>query len=197
MAGTAGTKGVPRAERETQILDVAAAEIGRVGYAGLSLGTVAAAAGVSKPLVYSYFGSKDGLYVACVRRAEAVLGDAIDAAAEGAPNLQLAQRTLTAIFTALEPRPHDWQVIFDRSHPADGPAAQAVRGARGHIADQAERGVAAFLAERGVTDAEDRSAMVAVWTGTVAALVSWWLHHPDQTAEAMIARSERLIAALT
>ncbi|MFE3029993.1 TetR/AcrR family transcriptional regulator, partial [Nocardia tengchongensis] len=64
ITNTAGTKGVPRAEREAQILDVAAAEIARVGYAGLSLAVVAAEAGVSKPLVYSYFGTKDGLYLA-------------------------------------------------------------------------------------------------------------------------------------
>ncbi|MEV5647371.1 TetR/AcrR family transcriptional regulator [Nocardia sp. NPDC052254] len=195
--GTAGTKGVPRAERESQILDIAAAEIGRVGYAGLSVGVVASGAGVSKPLVYGYFGSKDGLYVACVRRAEAVLGDAIDVAIGGTPTLQMAQRTLEAIFAALEPRPCDWKVIFDLSHPGEGPAAEAARAARGRIAAQAERGVSAFLADRGLTDPQDLSAMVAVWTGVVAALVDWWLHHPDQTAAAMAARSRRLVATLT
>ena len=65
---TAGTKGVPRAASEAQLLDIAAEDIGRLGYAGLSVGEVAAGAGVSKPLVYGYFGSKDGLYVACVQR---------------------------------------------------------------------------------------------------------------------------------
>ncbi|TLF97564.1 TetR/AcrR family transcriptional regulator [Nocardia cyriacigeorgica] len=192
----AGTKGVPRAEREAQILDVAAAEIGRVGYAGLSLGAVAAQAGVSKPLVYGYFGSKDGLYVACVRRAGAVLGDAIDLAISGTPTLEMAERTLTAIFAALEPRPYDWKVVFDRSHPADGPAAEAAQAARGRIAAQAEQGVAAFLANRGLTDAGDRSALTAVWTGLVEALVDWWLQHPEQTAQQMSARSRRLFSVL-
>nr|WP_202501620.1 TetR/AcrR family transcriptional regulator [Streptomyces sp. SID5785] len=178
------------------MLDVAAAEIGRVGYAGLSLGAVAAAAGVSKPLVYGYFGSKDGLYVACVERAAAVLGDAIDVAISGPATLDMAHRTLAAIFTALEPRPHDWKVVYDQSHPAEGPAADAACAARGRIGEQAERGVAAFLTDRGLTDPEDRSAMVAAWTGVVAALVDWWLRHPEQTAAAMAARSRRLVAAL-
>lgn len=196
MVSTAGTKGVPRAEREAQILDVAAAEIARVGYAGLSLAVVAAGAGVSKPLVYGYFGTKDGLYVACVQRAATVLGDAIDEAISGAPTLEMAERTLAAIFTALEPRPYDWKVVFDLSHPEEGQAAEAGQAARGRIAGQASRGVAAFLAGRGLTDPDDQSALTEVWTGVVAALVDWWLRHPQQPAEAMIARSHRLIAAL-
>lgn len=196
MASAAGTKGVPRAERESQILDVAAAEVSRVGYAGLSLGKVAAGAGVSKPLVYAYFESKDGLYAACVRRAASVLGDAIDEAIAGPPTLAMAERTLDAIFTALEPRPHDWNVVYDRSHPGEGTAAAAARAARERIAEQGERGVGAFLAARGLTDADDRSALTAVWTGAVASLVDWWLQHPEQTAEAMSARCHRLFAAL-
>ena len=193
---TAGTKGVPRAEREAQILDVAAVEIARVGYAGLSPATVAAAAGVSKPLVYGYFGSKDGLYVACVERAATVLGDAIDESFAGPASLDMAERTLVAIFTALEPRPHDWKVVYDQSHPDHGPAADAALAARGRIAAQADRGVAAFLSGHGLTDPQDMSALVAVWTGLVAALVDWWLSHPEQSAEAMIARSGRLFAAI-
>ncbi|MFC9968594.1 TetR/AcrR family transcriptional regulator [Nocardia ignorata] len=196
MTSSAGTKGVPRAEREAQLLDLAAEEIGRVGYAGLSIGTVAARADVSKPLVYTYFGSKDGLYTACVQRAGTVLGDAIDVAIDTTPTLAMAERTLAAIFTALEPRPHDWKVVFDRSHPDSGLAAEAARAARARIAAQAEQGVSAFLAHRGLTDPDDRSALVAVWTGVVAALVDWWLQHPQHSAEAMTERSQRLVASL-
>ena len=73
-----GTKGVPRPHREQLILDAAAEEFGRYGYAGAALSRVAAGAGVSKPLVLSYFGSKDGLYVACIERAGANLIDRIE-----------------------------------------------------------------------------------------------------------------------
>lgn len=197
VVSTAGTKGVPRAEREAQILDVAAEEIGRVGFAGLSLGVVAARSGVSKPLVYAYFESKDGLYVACVRRAARVLGDAIEEAISGPATLAMAERTLQAIFTALESRPHDWNVVHDRSHPSDGPAAAAAHSARERIAEQGERGVGTFLAGRGLTDPVDHSALTAAWTGAVTALIDWWMHHPAETAAAMTARCKRLVAALT
>ncbi|WP_278265671.1 TetR/AcrR family transcriptional regulator [Nocardia sp. AG03] len=193
---TAGTKGVPRPEREQQILDVAVAEIGRVGYAGLSLAEVAARAGVSKPLVYTYFQSKDGLYIACVERAATVLYDAIEVAITGPGGLSKAERTLDAIFAALQPRPHDWTVLFDRSHPDDGPVADASRAARRRIAAQAARGVADAIAAVDITDPTDLSALTDVWMGAVTSLVLWWLRHPEQTAAEMAARSHRLLGAL-
>ncbi|MDZ7912596.1 MAG: TetR/AcrR family transcriptional regulator [Rhodococcus sp. (in: high G+C Gram-positive bacteria)] len=192
---TAGSKGVPRAQREHQILDAAASEIARAGYAGLSPATVAATAGVSKPLVYAYFDSKDGLYVACVQRAATVLGNAIDEAIDG-PTQGMAGRTLAGIFAALEARPQDWGVVFDRSLPADGPAAQASLEARRRIADQATRGVEAVSADLELTDSDDLSALTAVWMGTVTALIEWWLRHPGESAASMTARSHRLTTAL-
>ncbi|MCP3811822.1 TetR/AcrR family transcriptional regulator, partial [Mycobacteriaceae bacterium Msp059] len=100
MTSVVGTKGVPRAQREQLILDAATEEFGQDGYAGAALSAVAARAGVSKPMVLSYFGSKDGLYVACVERAGANLIDRIEqvVAAGGAP-LDMARDTLAAIFT--------------------------------------------------------------------------------------------------
>ncbi|MEU6584815.1 TetR/AcrR family transcriptional regulator [Nocardia sp. NPDC046763] len=195
--GTAGTKGVPRAERENQILDIAAERIAVVGYAGLNPGEVAAQAGVSKPLVYTYFGTKDQLYAACVERAAAAIGDAIDTVIAGPAELEMAANTLAAIFGVLEDRPYYWNVLFDRSHPADGPAADAARVARRRIAAQAAHGAGAVMRARGVGDPQDLSVFTDIWMGSVTALVSWWIRHPEQSAAAMIARSRRLITALS
>lgn len=191
----AGTKGVPRAQREQQILDVAADAIGRAGYAGLSLAEVADRAGVSKPLVYAYFDTKDGLYVACVQRASAVLDRAVEQVITGPADVAMARRTLSAIFTVLEPRPHDWNVLFDQSHPAQGPAADAAHEARRRIAEQAARGVSAVFEATGLTDPADLSALIEVWMGIVTSLVGWWLRNPEQSAQAMSARSQRIFDA--
>jgi AcrR family transcriptional regulator len=196
---TVGTKRVPRPEREQQILDVAAAEIGRVGFAGLSMAEVAVRAGVSKPLVYGYFGTKDGLYAACVRRAGDVLalhiGQAI--ADTEVPPAVMAERTLGAIFTALQPRPNDWNVIFDRTLPAEGEAADAAREVRRRIAGQAASGASAVVAHDNRLDRLDVSAMTEVWMGMVTSLVNWWLRHPRQTPAQMTERCRRLIDAFT
>ncbi|MFC4127707.1 TetR/AcrR family transcriptional regulator [Nocardia rhizosphaerae] len=186
---------MPRAQREEQILDAAAEQIAHVGYAGLSLGTVAERVGVSKPLVYSYFGTKDGLYSACVHRAGRTIADAIEPVLAGPPELAMAEATLAAIFGVLARRPHDWNVLADRTHPVDGPAAEAARAARRRIAEQAATGSGAVLTARGVTDPVDLSIMAEVWMGMVGAMVAWWQRHPEVSAETMAARTERLIAA--
>ncbi|MBB3036861.1 TetR/AcrR family transcriptional regulator [Hoyosella altamirensis] len=195
---TAGTKGVPRAQREQQILDIATDEFGGSGYTGTSLAAVAARAGISKPLIVSYFGSKDGLYAACADRAGTNLCDRIETALEAqGPTAVRAEETLRAFFDALQRRPHDWNIIFDRTLPADGPAATTARRIRTRLADQAARGVAAVGAMEHVTDPDDLSVLTEVWMNIVGAIVNWWLRHPDQTAEQMITRSSRIINLMT
>lgn len=190
---------ISRAAREQQILDVAAAEIARVGFAALSLAEVAELAGISKPLVYGYFGTKDGLYAACVARAGQVLTEHIGAAiADPGPSpADVAQRTISAIFTALHPRPHDWAVVFDRTLPEHGVAADAARVVRRRIAEQAASGAAAALAGSAVDDPLDLSAWTEVWMGIVTSLVHWWLRHPEQSPQQMADRFRRLLVALS
>src|SRR5688500_12358608 len=71
-AGPAGTKGlrrqVPRAEREEQMLAAATQLFAERGYANVPMDAIATQTGITKPLLYSYFGSKEGLYAACIRR---------------------------------------------------------------------------------------------------------------------------------
>lgn len=197
VASNVGTKGVPRAEREEQILDVATAEFGRRGYATASIAAIAEQAGISKPLIYSYFSSKDGLYLACLDRASAHLTREIRSVLTGAePNLTLATDTLRVLFAALEVRPHDWNVLYDPTLPADGPVMRAAQHFRGQIAGLATEGVTNLCHAAGCTDPLDISAATQVWMSTVTALVRWWLKHPEHSAEDMARRCDRLAGIL-
>ncbi len=51
------------------ILDAALVEFSEKGFSGARIDTIAAAAGVSKPMIYSYYGDKDDLYAAALREA--------------------------------------------------------------------------------------------------------------------------------
>src|SRR6202035_3214771 len=66
MAG--GTKRLPRAVREQQMLDAAVLMFSRNGYHETSMDTIAAAAQISKPMLYLYYGSKEELFGACLNR---------------------------------------------------------------------------------------------------------------------------------
>ncbi len=194
----AGTKGVPRAERERQILDVAAAEFGRRGYAAISVLDVARAAGISKPLIYGYFTSKEGLYCACADRAGQVITTGVAQALDNPVDaVGTAEATLRAIFTALEPRPHDWNVLYDHSLPPGSQALAVAQKYRTILADQAAHGVVATLGTGTLVDPLDRSVVTEIWMSAVSALINWWLKHPDQTTQEMTNRCQRILAALS
>src|SRR2546426_4993440 len=74
---------VPRAVREPQMLDAAVAVFAERGYHGASMDEIAAGAGGTKPMVYSYFGSKEDLYLACIDHAGTRLMEAGDQAGGG------------------------------------------------------------------------------------------------------------------
>ena len=58
-----------RADRRDQLLDTAQEVFVERGYGPTSMDDVAEAAGVTKPVLYDHFGSKDGLLAAVVERA--------------------------------------------------------------------------------------------------------------------------------
>lgn len=191
-----GSKGVPRPEREAEILDAAAVEFSERGYAATTA-AIARRAGISKALVINHFRSKDDLYLACVERAGRELTTRTGAVTvqPSQSGLELAGDVVAAIFTALEPRPHDWRLLHDRTVPPDNPGAQAARRYRRLLIEQSSAAIVGSYSTT-LTDSDDLSALIHVWRNTVTALVTWWLNHPDQTAADMIARARRLLSAM-
>ena len=117
-----GTKGVPRPEREQQILAAALEEFAESGFGRASVVTIAARAGISKPLVYQYFGSKDGLYLACLNQVAGALLDRLEAAEQQVDDTVASRiHPLRAIFEALAPQRDAWRLIYDATMPTEGP----------------------------------------------------------------------------
>jgi AcrR family transcriptional regulator len=77
MAG--GTKRLPRAVREQQMLDAAVQMFSVNGYHETSMDTIAAEAQISKPMLYLYYGSKEDLFGACLNRELSRFIDAVRA----------------------------------------------------------------------------------------------------------------------
>lgn len=193
----AGTKGVARADREAQIVDAACRVFGEGGYSATSVADVADAAGISKPLIYNYFGSKEGLYVVAVRRAAEVLVDEIErTAALGAVGIERAVATLDGMFRVLAPQPWLWRLVFDATAPRSGEIAEVLADHERQLVALGLQGVGDLLQLVGNEDAGDLSALRAVWENTFRTLVGWWLDHPEVTPEEMTARCERLFAVV-
>jgi AcrR family transcriptional regulator len=193
----AGTKGVPRLERETQILAVASEVFAAEGFGATNIQVVADAAGISKPLIYNYFGSKEGLFLACLERAGAIVADEIERIAQGdSVGIERGMRTLEGMFNVLEDQRHLWRLFYDRTAPTTGAVAHAIEHYTARITKLADEGVAELMALSGITDRLDVSAMTAIWMGIVDTLMRWWVEHPGESAADMLARAGRLYVAL-
>jgi len=68
-AGTPRTQRMTGEQRRTQLLDVAEQVFGDVGYTDTTMDLIAERAAITKPVLYSHFGSKDKLLIAVLWRA--------------------------------------------------------------------------------------------------------------------------------
>jgi AcrR family transcriptional regulator len=196
-SATIGTKGVPRAERERQILQVAVEEFAEHGYAGASIVPIAARAGISKPLVYQYFGSKDGLFLACLTHVAGPMLERLEVAWRHEDDTVLSRlATLGAVFESLEPQRIAWKMLFDDTMPGTGPIAEIAGAYRSRTMQVTVSGSVRFLRARGIDSDLDASALGAVWMGLVDSLVNWWIERPEVSAAEMTERCARLMSAV-
>lgn len=169
---------LPRAEREAQMLSTAHALFAERGYAAVTMDEVAAAVGVTKPLLYTYFGNKDRLYLACMRPAGDALLEAVVAAVETSSTPVEALRSgIRAFFAFIDADRSAWRVLFDETLPAGGEVARGVLEYRERLASLV---TAALLdqipAGRGGRRARAEVAALSVaLLGAAEALGRWWL----------------------
>ncbi|HYZ70303.1 MAG TPA: helix-turn-helix domain-containing protein, partial [Thermoleophilaceae bacterium] len=130
-----GRRKVPRAVREQQMLEVAERVFAERGFHAASVDAIAEGAGITKPMVYAYFGSKEGLYIACMERARRRLFEAIDNAAEAdAPADEALWRGIQAFFAFVSEQRESWVVLFGESTTYGGPFAEEAGRLRRQIA---------------------------------------------------------------
>ena len=77
---------LPASARREQILDVSVQVFARNGFHSTSMNDVADAAGVTKPVLYQHFDSKQDLYLALLEEAGNRLRTAVSKAVAGAAN---------------------------------------------------------------------------------------------------------------
>jgi AcrR family transcriptional regulator len=121
---------VGRAEREQQILDAAVTVFTERGYQSASMDTVAERVGVTKPVLYTHFGSKEGLLLACIARVRADLLSVTTAAVgSGSGPEEMLRRGIQAFFDYLDSQGPRWMLLWSEAEAsaAAGSACEAVR----------------------------------------------------------------------
>jgi AcrR family transcriptional regulator len=168
-----------------QTLEAAHALFAERGYAAVKMDEIAAAVGVTKPLLYNYFGNKEQLYIACMERSgdalTATIGRAVEATASPGEALGAGVR---AFFSFLDSDRAAWAVLFDETLPQAGDLADRVSAYRGMIVELVSASMMRQLPQR-VRDAArvEVEALSAALLGAAEALARWWLRTEALSAE--------------
>ncbi|MGH3558460.1 MAG: TetR/AcrR family transcriptional regulator, partial [Mycobacterium sp.] len=137
MAG--GTKRLPRAVREQQMLDAAVQMFSVNGYHETSMDAIAAEAEISKPMLYLYYGSKEDLFGACLNRELARFIDGVreDIDLEQSPK-DLLRNTIVSFLHYIDANRASWIVMYTQATSSQA-FAQTVREGRARIIDLVAR----------------------------------------------------------
>jgi AcrR family transcriptional regulator len=167
---------LPRAERQRQMLETARALFAARGYADVTMDEVAAAVGVTKPLLYNYYGNKEQLFLACMEPAADALVEAVVEAVKSAPDAPGALRAgIHAFFAFLDADAEAWRVLHDETLPAGGDIAARVASYR----ERMEALVTASIR----TESRAVEPLSVAILGAAEALGRWWLHTGELSAE--------------
>nr|WP_228531847.1 TetR/AcrR family transcriptional regulator [Micromonospora sp. ANENR4] len=183
VSSTPTFKRLPRAVREQQMLDAAVKVFSRRGFHAASMDEIADDAGISKPMVYAYLGTKEELFIACLHRESTRMMEAIAGAA--APDLPADERLwrgLRAFFGFVGAHRDGWAVLYRQARGSQ-PFAAELATMRGRlvevVAGMLDHALRASGREVGATDLE----VVAYGlVGASESLADWLADHPEADA---------------
>jgi AcrR family transcriptional regulator len=187
---------VPRRVREREMLEVAGRLFGQRGYHDVSMEEVAQAAGVSKPMVYAYFESKEGLFLACVELATTELIATLEAVTPPSlPQDVRLWRGLRAVFTFIEEHRESWMLLYPHGPQSGGPFAAGAARANEEmgrlLTEIFQEAAAAEGIDPKLAAASSEPIAHALVAGVVG-LGSWWMRHPEQPKELQALRMMNL-----
>jgi AcrR family transcriptional regulator len=174
---------LPVAERRALIVEAAGRLFGEHGYDATRLDDVAAAAGVTKPILYRHFDSKRALYLALLTRHRDDLSSfAAVIPAEG--TLEERLRAVLEIWIAyVETHSYAWKMLFRDT--GGGPEVQAFRLEVHARARAVLVGIIRSLSDASIPRRELEPLAELLSMG-MAALVLWWIENPGVSRGAVV-----------
>jgi AcrR family transcriptional regulator len=161
-----------RADRERLMLGAAGDAFSAQGFHRSSMDEIARAAGVTKPMLYRYFGSKEDLYAAYLRMTGHELIDRVRApeTRNQSPRARL-RAGLRAFLTYVEEHRAGWTVLHGESTtPTDVQIAREIAGLRARIIAM-------------LTTLFGDEAVAYAFAGATESLATWWLNQPQPSID--------------
>ena len=173
-----------RADREQVILDSAERAFGELDFRSVPMDAIAEQSGVTKALLYQYFGSKHHLYEVCVERARARLFDELEhRVAEAEPGWDKLRVFVEHYFDYLETnRDTSWLMYGEASRSVVDEMrernAQTAAGIFERAAEEASR----------VPDPVGISILAHGLVGAGEQVGRWWIQNRDVNKEEAVER---------
>ncbi|MEV5555256.1 TetR/AcrR family transcriptional regulator [Nonomuraea wenchangensis] len=174
--------------RRARITEAALEVFASRGYHATAMEEIAAAAGVTRSVLYDHFPSKRVLLITVLQEQNARLVEHIGAriTGTGSPGRRL-RATLDAYFSFSEDRPDARRLLFDHTDEND-PEIKAVRWG---ICETRTRSVAVMLARdlRNLgldPDSDTAHAVVELLLSGTDGLAQWWARNPSMPRERLV-----------
>lgn len=180
---------MPGEERRVLIARAAGGLFAQRGYAGTRLDDVAAAAHVTKPIVYRHFHSKKALYLSLLEKHESDLPaflEGVDGSLDPEP---LARAILERWLDYVRLNQHAWLMLFrDSSGDAE------IQAVRERVSARAREVVARFIAGRsgGRIPGDQVQPTAELLVSGLAGLALWWIDHPEVAKPVVLAVAVRM-----
>jgi AcrR family transcriptional regulator len=170
--------------REQQMLDAAVRVFSRNGFHSANMDEIAELSGVSKPMVYAYHGTKEELFLACLRREQERLMERIVAAADSSlpPDEQL-WRGIKGFFDYVGAHRDGWSVLYRQARSLEPFAGELAAMRRAMVQVITHRLELAVRAHGTPSRQEDLTSMALTLVGASESLGDWLVSHPDGDPE--------------
>jgi len=166
------------------MLDAAVRVFSRRGFHSANMDEIAELSGVSKPMVYAYHGTKEELFLACLRReSERLMEKIISAADSSLPPDEQLWRGLKGFFDYVGAHRDGWSVLYRQARslePFAGELAAMRRAMVQVIAHRLELAVHAHGRTEKAGRQEDLTSMALTLVGASESLADWLASHPDE-----------------
>src|SRR4051812_39982939 len=195
MSATTQSKRLSAEDRRLLIVRAAGRLFARDGYAGTRLDDIAAAADVTKPVVYKHFESKKALYLALLARHRddlpSFFRNVEGPSAARSPEI-VVREILEHWLDYVRENQHAWVMLFrDSSGDAE------IQAFRRQVNLRARQVIARFIAAQprpGLPAAQVEPTAELLTTG-LAGLALWWIDHPHTPKHVLVDVAARASAA--
>lgn len=151
------------------------------GYLAASMDDIAERVGVSKPMLYEYFGSKEGLLVGCIDKARTELREATEQAVVGASCAEEMLRLgLLAFFRFIAERSQSYSLLRHEAAVTVPSAVQEIEAIR---RQQTDLMIALMSASLPSADPVELEAAAEILVGSCERLAQWCERRADISPE--------------